>query len=146
MGKLLPCASAPSDEILCRGRVEHGVVVQYARIDLLDHVVRVLRLDEDFDFDGLLFASRKSRRAAWNDGSPAATGPAAAKTAARAARPPAARRAEKRGNLDGCQATVESRRSEILRRRPKIEFAERFQALRKRLHRLDRGEFLDGLF
>src|SRR5256712_4851423 len=140
MVKLLPCASAPSDEILCRGRVEHGVVVQYARIDLLDHVVRVLRLDEDFDFDGLLFASRKSRRAARNDGSPAA------KTAARAARPPAARRAEERGNLDGCQATVESRRGEILRRRPKIEFAERFQALRKRLHRLDRGEFLDGLF
>src|SRR2546428_12745495 len=99
MGKLLPCASAPSDEILCRGRVEHGVIVQYARIDLLDHVVRVLRLDEDFDFDGLLFASRKSRRAARNDGSPAA-----AETAARAARPPAARRAEERGNLDGCQA------------------------------------------
>src|SRR5436309_5549407 len=69
MVKLLPCASAPSDEILGRGRVEHGVVVQYARIDLLDHVVRVLCLDEDFDFDGLLLASRNSRRAARNDGS-----------------------------------------------------------------------------
>src|SRR5437867_5961540 len=102
------------DQVLRGRRVEHGVVVQYARIDLLDHVVRVLCLDEDFDFDGLLLASRNSRRAARNDGSPAATGLAAAETAARAARPPAARRAEERGNLDGCLATVESRRGEIL--------------------------------